>query len=338
MPKKRAKQFRFTTWISIGKIVDPVRYERWTAENRSMFYAEAWLLVHYLFSGPEDVPPFNQGMASYIELVEGGSPPRKAFEQAFRIPMNKLDRRVRDYADDKWTGLSISEEDIPHARDVRIRSLSESEVAESLAVLGLAVGNLPEAERLFETALVGQPDFARAHAGLADALSFQQRPVDAKPHYERALELDDQDAWNELDFAEWRHRAALEMEDPAERHEGLRDARRHYVKANELKPDAPETLSQPGATFLADGEDPSKGVDALVRAHDLLPSDLSIRLKLAQIYLANDQPERALPHLKSIAAWSHGSEEGAAAGALVSEIEAAQAGPDEVEPRVDAAQ
>ncbi len=295
--KKRAKQFRFTTWIPIGKIVDPVRYERWTTENRSMFYAEAWLLVHYLFSGPEDVPPFNEGMASYIELVEGGSPPRKAFEQAFRIPMNKLDQRVRDYADDKGTGLSISEEDIPHARDVRIRSLSESEVAESLAVLVLAVGNLPEAERLFETALVGQPD-----------------------------------------FAEWRHRAALEIEDSAERHEGLRDARRHYVKANELRPDAPETLSQPGATFLADGEDPSKGLDALVRAHDLLPSDLSIRSKLAQIYLANDQPERALPHLKSIAAWSHGSEEGAAAGALVSEIEAAQAGPDEVEPRVDAAQ
>ncbi|HEM46298.1 MAG TPA: hypothetical protein ENO23_04545, partial [Alphaproteobacteria bacterium] len=46
VPTFRIDELRYRTWLPIRRIVQPDGYERWTDEDQSMYYAEAWALVH----------------------------------------------------------------------------------------------------------------------------------------------------------------------------------------------------------------------------------------------------------------------------------------------------
>ena len=51
-------------------------------------------------------------------------------------------------------------------------------------------GQFEEAQRLFEQALKSHPDFEEAQLGLASVLMSQQKPQEALPHLQKAIELD----------------------------------------------------------------------------------------------------------------------------------------------------
>jgi tetratricopeptide (TPR) repeat protein len=55
-------------------------------------------------------------------------------------------------------------------------------------------GPLEEAQKLFERALKSHPDFEEAQLGLASVLMSQQKPQQALPHLQKAIELNPKNA------------------------------------------------------------------------------------------------------------------------------------------------
>jgi tetratricopeptide (TPR) repeat protein len=322
VPKDRAKQFAYTRSLPVRKILTAERYARWPEEYKTMFYAQAWALVHYLLSGRQSEEPFTGEMARYLGLVEAGRSEDEAFEEAFGMSVGELDRALKGYLDrGRLVSVGLPVEKIPWAKGVQRRTLPADESASRLGKLMLVLRKGEPAQRLFEKALAVNPTHARAHAGLAGSLKFQQRWEEAEPHYRKALELSPDDALNELDFAEYYHGLAEKAQDVERRADLLSKARRHYVRSNKIDPELPETYALYGATFLMEGEPPEKGLETLEHANSLLPSNLRIRLLLGEAYVAVERPEDARPLLESVIAWTHSARMAEKAQALLSEID-----------------
>ena len=114
------------------------------------------------------------------------------------------------------------------------------------------------AESLVDAALEARPDSARAHAVRGDVLRFEDRWEDAGASFARAVELDPDDALNHLDQAEFLSARALLATDADERKRLLSEARKAYVRSSRIEASG-ETYAMYGATFLAPGEDPTRG-------------------------------------------------------------------------------
>ena len=60
-----------------------------------MFYAEAWLAVHYLIARPDRV--FVNDLATYLTELEKGTDPLNAFKHGFGIDHKEFDRKLKKY-------------------------------------------------------------------------------------------------------------------------------------------------------------------------------------------------------------------------------------------------
>lgn len=106
-------------------------------------------------------------------------------------------------------------------------------------------------------------------------------------------------------IAEYWHDRAREVEEKAERTDYLERARTHYIKAWKLNDSMPETYAMYGHTFLMEDQRFDKAIEVLEEAEYLLPSDLGIRMSLAETYAGADRREDAVKAARSVLAWSH---------------------------------
>jgi len=104
--------------------------------QRSQFYAESWLLVHYLLSSPER----SNGLSTYLDALAQGVAERDAFQRAFSVDHADMEARLKQYMRGMlaygWVGLPAS-----FAPDtVRLRTLLPSADALLLAHAALMIG------------------------------------------------------------------------------------------------------------------------------------------------------------------------------------------------------
>lgn len=310
-------------WISFREVLTQRDYDR-PGVWRSLFYAQSWALVHYLTWGREG-RDFARENQRYLELIKGGADEEEAFEVAFGIPVRKLKREIQSYLRRGVPYRELTLREPLEDADIRVRALAPDEIAQGLGELALEVVDLEAAREWFEAALVANPGSARATAGLANTTKLENRWDEAGALFERALELAPDDPLTLLDAAKYFHDRAEASGDAVERRGFLRSARIHYARAHSLAPDDPETLTLYGSTFLAEGEDTSKGLDALEAAHGLLPGLPHVKFQLARAYVVLDRRDEALPLLRSVVAWSHG--EHTAAQELLESLTTAAAEP-----------
>jgi tetratricopeptide (TPR) repeat protein len=305
-PKDRIPVFQYSRWMPVSRIISVRSYEDVPRDQLAMFYAQSWALVHYLTLDREGEHSFGQEMKRYLDRVEQGSSDDDAFETAFGEPPALTGRRLcKILTSGSLKGVAIPLSALNHdPPEARIRPLSELERAVRLGELALVGGDGARAEELFSAALVVDPDASHAHTGLADAYRFQDQWDRAVPRYARANELAGDDALVQLDIAEYHHANALRDEMVERRSELLGAARRHYVKSQRLDPSIPETYAMYGATFLAPGEDPTRGLATLEHANALLPSNVQILDMLAEAYVASERIDDAKTVLERRVSWS----------------------------------
>jgi tetratricopeptide (TPR) repeat protein len=119
---------------------------------RSLFYAESWALVHYLIqSGKTD------GLGSFLAALSNGSDAKNAFEKAFQMDYEQMEKELRKYA----------------------RSGSFKYHTASF-----------QKKLTFDESMVVTPiDEGEANAYLGDLLYHNNRAVDAEPYLTKALAI-----------------------------------------------------------------------------------------------------------------------------------------------------
>ena len=312
------------TWLSSQQLMSDT-LEQLPTDRWDQFYAQGWLLTHYLFHDPTRHEQFRQ----YLRLRAQGVAHTEALQKAFGLNEKELDAQLRAYfANGKlpYSRLTTARVKAPQ---VSTRELSQPEGELLLLALRLKVGYpKTEAPSLLEHIRAKAAHFpgneyaqvvlAEAEGRLGDRAHALEllKALTANPGNRRAmLDL----AWWELGAKDLDSTARLEAE---------RRARTWAVKANRLAPNDPEALYLFYVTFRHEAAGPSRNaIDALTEAYQNLPQYQPTAQLLARQELRDGKPEIAVSILEPIAYSPHAGPETQKLREWIAQIKAKNSAP-----------
>ena len=256
-------------------------------ERQGIFYAESWLLTHYLMIGS---PSHRARLGDLTSLLRRGQTPEQAFTNAFHVPLAVIEKELARYREQNHfesLGLAVRA-NLLTAQPMITRGISPAEVSFRLGDELLRMGRTEQSETFFAKA-----------ASLAPESSFSSEG--------KAL----------LAVEKHQHREALEALQEAIKR-GSRSFLVHYLCAREQlvlsapSPDLYKTLEGPEAAEiqkeletsltlmpqygpahhlmgffqLIQGEDLTEAIEHLKKAIDLEPENSTYLLTLAQVQIA----------------------------------------------------
>ena len=305
-PKAKRARIRKGNWIAIADLLAGEKYfSAWDENQKEMFYAESWALVHYLLNRPERETAFAVDMQRYLGLIQSGEQYIAAFEQAFGVSTDALDREVqRHLKRGEVNTFRFTVDELLPVFEADVVQLSRQEIALAVGQIALRNGALERARQRFEIATSSQATRPRAEAGLGDVFKFRREFAAADRHFVQAIALAPHDPYCRLDYAQYWHYRAIQTKSTEQRHRFFDQARANYEKAQQLDATMPETYAMHGQTYLMQNE-PKHAIKMLEQAEDRLPSALDIRLILAEAYASANRREDAAGAARSVLIWAH---------------------------------
>lgn len=282
------------------------------------YYAQAWLLTHYILSDPAR----HKLLGPYLDAVRGGDDPVKAWKAVYGDDPDGLRRKLQTYMNRpipagalQRTGAldpAVTVTRLPPGADDLILegqrlklSVAKDDQAETLADIRAAAAKRPK-ERFSQLVL------AKAETGFGDRKAGEAILNDllaADPKDEEAL------------VALGESRLAAGAGDPAGRAADFAQAGKLFARAFKVNPDNPETLH---GYADARGLEPltEAMVDIRVRAVVLAPQVGHLRLDAARALIQVKDLDMARTMLTPLASNPHGGGEVEAAQAMLKNIEA----------------
>ena len=268
-------------------------------DRRSIFYAEAWALIHYLMV---EMPNGPSSINAYVAAMAGGDNADQAFTAAFAMTPAAFETLLKNYVrQPAFRSLAYT-----FAERVQVEAPGKEEAvaaAESEAWLGdlqRRVRRVDEAAIRIERSVKAAPAAAMPHLALALLRITQERRDEAWPSFDRAAELAPDDFLVQYTFGVnlLRERAASGSADPG----GLGRARAVLTRAAAINPTSSEAFAWLAyAELAADGRLPQARA-AINRAIALAPGRLDYRLRSADISVLEDQLDEAGALLTRLAA------------------------------------
>ena len=172
-PEQHLAALSFSTWLPLPQVLEVTDVSALDEVEGTLFYGQAWLLVHYLRSLPDADQAVPEMLQAYARLVSAGTPTIEAFEQAFNVEADILENELLKY----FLGRQFASRSAPvntalPGFQTRTRKLSTAEAQLALAQMALRFENIYGAERWFGDVLAD--DILRAHgeAGLGRVLGL----------------------------------------------------------------------------------------------------------------------------------------------------------------------
>jgi len=268
------------------------------------FYAQSWLLVHYLLTDRRR----QAALADYMQAVGRGTDPRQAFAAAFGIEPRALRGELSAYAR-RITYHRLARSVAPTAPDIRVEALPAS--ADSLLLSSVALqldvrerDRRPLLNRIRRLAARRADPFARRVQARAELLYGD--PDVAERLLDAALAEAPGDA--ELLYLQGLRHLVAGRRDPAVRADRFRRAQAWFARAYRANPDHVPTLFgsaeslSPSPQFLTENTR-----NMLLLAVQLAPQVSQLRVSAAHFLLLREQYELAEIMLLPLTASAHRS-------------------------------
>lgn len=173
-----------------------VEYEslsKMDAETKSLFYAQSWLLVHYLMRTGGDA--MIDRAKKFIALNAAGKTPDAAFAEAFKSSVAETGRELENYAANKSFKSNRVEFDkkLAFVTEFETERINESVWLEYLGDLLLQSQRYGAAEEILKRSLALDEKSARANLLLGKVFLRQGNRNDAAAYFEKAVALDGAD-------------------------------------------------------------------------------------------------------------------------------------------------
>src|SRR5258708_2567844 len=260
-------------------------------DRRSIFYAEAWALTHYLLLGR---PGGQDAVNRYLAAAEKGPLTPASLVEATGMSLGEIDRELQSYVRHPAFGersLKLKDRvdvDEPEAA----RPVPDAEAEARLGDLLLRVGRIDEAARRIEPAAAAGADVASAQLELALLRVHQERDGESVAPLKKAAALAPRDFVAQYLFAVTMLRRALDLDvEPAQTTiEQSYDALTRALAVN------PESAAALAWHAYADMELDVRWPEAreqTVRAIALAPGRADYQLQLALIDLRRPDTETA---------------------------------------------
>ena len=273
------------------------------SQKQSIFYAEAWALMHYLMMTDNGVRAPH--VLEFLQLLNAHTALEPAFQKAFNTSIESFESALRGYVlqDHFRTNDLTFTRKIQPSIEMTSASLSEAEVFAYQGDL-LIHSNRNEAETYLLKAVALDPNLIQAHASLGMARYRQGRMSEALPSLERAVEANSQNA-----LVQYYYAAILSR--PAENEttltlglapETAAKARAALKNAIALRPDFHDSYNLLAYLNLVMGTDIDETIELLNGVLARSPERNDHRYMLGQLYMHKDDYKQARPLLERVAA------------------------------------
>ena len=305
-PEQHLAALSFSTWLPLPQILEVTDVSALDEIEGTLFYGQAWLLVHYLRSLPDADQAVPEMLQDYARLLSAGTPTIEAFEQAFNIEVDVLeDQLLKYFLDRQFVSRSAPANTALTGFRTRTRTLSRAEAQLALAQMALRFENVYGAERWFSDVLADDNLRAHGEAGLGRVLGFRGDPEGANEHFDTAINLMawDFDIW--MDYAQyWAQRIATAY-DAKTRSRYATSLIQSLESALTISDATPELNSLMGFAYLAKGTNTLLAIDYLEAAANAAPHDQASRLLLANAYLYVGRSGDAIDIAESVLLFEH---------------------------------
>jgi Tfp pilus assembly protein PilF len=296
----------FSNWMPLKALLEVSDASGLAEVDGAMFYAQSWLLVHYLRSRPDGDAEVPRHLTRYAQLSANGLSPVAAFEAAFGLDLEELETELlKYYLERRFESRSVPADTALPGFKTRTRSMSIAEVRLALAQMALRFDNVNGAEQWFESALSDDDLRALAEAGLGRVAGYRGDTQAASTRFESAIRLMAWDFTIWMDYAQyWAQRVATSL-DPRERVHNASKLIDALENALTISDATPELNSLMGFAYLAKGEDPHEAIAYLEAAAADAPHDQASRLLLANAYLYVGRLEEAIQVAEAVLLFEH---------------------------------
>src|ERR1041384_5695937 len=257
-------------------------------DKSSIFYAESWAFMHYLIMGKAGKV---EQLGKFMDLLKKKVPMEQAFQQAFEMPFEAMEKELREYAKkDRYNVLNGQ-----FGKKIELDTATEAAPlteAEAQAYLGdlLLHSYRKDAYTYLERALKLDPNLTMAHASLGMAYFREGKVNEALASLERAVAGDSKNY-----LAHYYYAFTLSHPSPVDglmvdsfAPEVTTKIRDHLQKAIALRPDFPESYNLLAFMSLITGQGVDESIESMKRLLSISPGKQDHIYMLGQLYLRKD--------------------------------------------------
>jgi len=271
------------------------------SDKQSIFYAQSWALMHYLLIGKAGKV---EKLARFMDLVNDNVPVESAFQQAFEVSFESMEKELRDYVKQSRYNFISGHFGKKLEVDVSAEATPLTE-AESQAYLGdlLWHSRRADAVKYLEKALKLDPNQAMAHASMGMIRFYEGKADEARASLERAVAANSQNYLAHYYYAFTLSRQRPEDTSSSYTPEQVAKIREHLQRAIALRPDFPESYELLAFVSLVTGKDKDvdEAIELMKRVLAESPGRADSALQLAQLYLRKNDYKKARPLLEELA-------------------------------------
>jgi Flp pilus assembly protein TadD len=264
-------------------------------ERQGVFYAESWLLTHYLMAGP--IPAHKSGFSRLTQLLRQGQTPEQAFTNGFLTPLPAMEKQLRLYLEaGKFSPVNLAvQADLYAARSMANRSLTPVEVLFRLGDEQFRIGRFKSAHSYFERAQRLAPKSPLPYEGLGLLAAERDEHEAAIDHLYHSLQLGSTSYLAHYIYAAEKYQlTAHETDRYTHVDNPLADEiRTELQKSLKLMPDFGPAHHLLGFFEMVQREDLAAAEQHLQRAVQLEPEKYSYLFSLAQVQVARRDPTAA---------------------------------------------
>jgi tetratricopeptide (TPR) repeat protein len=283
--------------------IDNFSLRRNDSGARQFFYAQSWILFHYLFMGNEGrrQPQLDE----FLRLLFTNVPLEEAFRKAFETDYATLEKELSTYLRRKtYTARSIEfDEKLKIDTGMQAAQVGEAQAQAYLGDLLLHIDRAADAETHLARALALDPSLGSAHLSLGNAFVKKKQFAEAKSHLQKAIALDPQNY-----LAHYYYARALIEEPMGESRmisryssDAAQAMRAGLRRAIELSPNFADSYHLLAFVNFVMGEQLDESVKLLRQALALSPGNYEYAILLAEIYLYKQDFKTASLVLEPIA-------------------------------------
>jgi tetratricopeptide (TPR) repeat protein len=264
-------------------------------EHQGIFYAESWLLTHYLMLGRNGANKASFGQLT--ALLRQGETPAQAFTNALRTPLPAMENQLRRYIEGgKFDVQPLSmRADLYASRAFSTRGLAPVEVCVRLGDQLMRVGRPEAAETYFVRGEKMAPRSPLPFEGLGILAASRGQHAEAVRDLNEALHRGSVSFLAHYAYAREKYQLTANGSDrySAIGPEPASEIRAELQKSLGLMPDFGPAHRLLGFFEMAQGENLPAAEQHLQRAIQLEPENLSYHLSLAQAQLRRNEIEAA---------------------------------------------
>ena len=285
-PERRPRDLRRRELLPLATLlaIDQTSPTYADPEQRSLFYAQSWALVHYL---SEARGGRGGALARFTDLLAEGSKVEDALRQSFNLSVAELEAGLALYVRSARYKAGVEEFGRPVDFDAQTsaRTLSEAEVSARLGDLLLHTDREEDADAYLSRAVRIDPKLAQARVSLGALRLKQNRAAEAREHLRVAVESDPRNHLARYLLADALNREGahnLESITPKEFEERTEVIRAELRRAIELSPRFVESYRLLASVEMERGDRYEEAVTLLAGAQLLAPRRVDLALMRAQ--------------------------------------------------------